>query len=472
MRGEALLKRETALFMEEVAAATGGRIARGRPDSVFGGVSIDTRTLRRGELFVAIAGPRFDGHDFLADAAARGALAVMVEKDVIVPPGLEIIRVKDTTRALADLARHLRLMSEIPLVAITGSTGKTTTKEMTATLLEAGRGPVLKTEGNLNNRYGLPLTLFRLRPEHVAAVVELGMSAAGELRALSGIAHPDVAVVTNVAPVHLEFFESLDAIARAKAEILEGLRHPGTAVLNRDDPRVRAMAEGFRGDVVWFGKDRSCDVSAENWRGTVHGMRFDLRLPGRTVDTALPLPGPHFMLDFLAAAGAAYRLGVDAETIAAAAAGIRAVRHRGELRRLGQGVTLLDDCYNSNPSALQAAVVALGLSARGRRVAFLGDMLELGPGAAALHEEAGETIAGRLDVIVAVGPLAGAFLEGARRGRAAVPALHAFPDSAAAAAEAAGLVKPGDAVLVKGSRGVRMEAIVEALVAALGTVEE
>jgi UDP-N-acetylmuramoyl-tripeptide--D-alanyl-D-alanine ligase len=427
-------------------------------------VSIDSRTTPPGALFVAIAGPRFDGHDYLDEAARRGAPAAMVHRDV---PGtsLPLLRVDDTTRALGELALRVRESAALPVAAITGSAGKTTTKEMTAGLL-ASRGPVLKTEGNLNNQYGLPLTLLRLQPRHRFAVLELGMSAAGELRALTAIARPDAAVITLVAPVHLEFFPSLAAIADAKAEILEGLGPDGVAVLNGDDEQVRRVGRAHRGRVVWFGRDRAFDVSAERWRGTVHGMRLDLRIGGRSVDVALPFPGPHNLTNFLAAAAVAHHFGLSPDEIAATAPSLLPAAHRGQVRRLRGGVTLLDDCYNSNPVAVEAAVTALTLSP-GRRVAFLGDMLELGPTGAQLHRDVGRRVAAKLDVLAAVGPLAASFLEGARESEQRPTELIAFPDAAAAAA-AADLVKPGDAVLVKGSRGVKLEAVVDALVARLG----
>ncbi|PYQ00634.1 MAG: hypothetical protein DMF82_21585 [Acidobacteria bacterium] len=459
-----------ALRIEDVATATGGRLLAPPARRDLTGVSIDSRTVRPGEVFFAIAGPRFDGHDFLVPAFTAGAAAAVVHRDVAVPPGMGVVRVEDTTRALSDLARHVRATAEVPIVAVTGSAGKTTTKEMTAALLGT-RGPVLKTEGNLNNQYGLPLSLLRLAPEHTAAVLELGMSAAGELRALTGLARPDVAVITMVAPVHLEFFDSVEAIAAAKAEILEGLAAGGAAVLNADDPLVRKIGEGkigrpHVGRVIWFGRDRRYDVSAENWRGTVHGMRFDLRLGGQSVDVALPLPGPHFLSNFLAAAAVAHHLGIGAEAIAKAALEMRPARHRGQVLALAEGITLLDDCYNSNPAAVEAAVTALGMAAPGRRVAFLGDMLELGPAGPELHRQTGERVAGSLQVLAAAGPLAAHFVEGARRAGMTEEATPTFPDSAAAAAAAPRLVRPADAVLVKGSRGARMEAVVDALLAA------
>ncbi|HEX6736707.1 MAG TPA: UDP-N-acetylmuramoyl-tripeptide--D-alanyl-D-alanine ligase [Vicinamibacteria bacterium] len=460
----------TAMTLAAAATAMGARLEGVSTLAPFAGVSIDSRTLRPGELFFAIAGPRLDGHDYVADAARRGAVAAVVHRALEAPPGLPLLRVAETTRALAELARAVRAVTAARVVAITGSVGKTTTKDMTAALL-ARRGPVLKTEGNLNNQYGLPLTLMRLRPDHHFAVLELGMSAAGELRALSALARPEVAVITLVAPVHLEFFDSVEAIAAAKAEILEGLTPDGVAVLNGDDPHQRRIGVAHRGPVLWFGHDRAFEVSAEGWRGTVNGMRFDLRLGGEVRDVALPLAGPHFLTNFLAAAAVAHHLGLTADEIAAGALELRPARHRGEVVRLGQGITLIDDCYNSNPVAVEAAVTALGLAAPGRRVAVLGDMRELGPTGPERHRQTGQAVGAKLGLLVAVGELADHLLEGARHAGLDATALHAFADAAAAAAALPDLLQPGDAVLVKGSRGVKLEVVVDAVVARFGRAE-
>ncbi len=458
----------TALTLADVLAATGGALATPVAGEIaFASVSIDSRTVEAGALFVAIKGPRFDGHEFLAEAASRGAAGALVHRDSPAPAAFPRVRVADTARGLSDLARHVRREADLPVVGVTGSVGKTTTKDMTAGLL-ATRGLVLKTEGNLNNQYGLPLTLLRLRPGHTAAVVEMGMSAPGELRSLSRLAEPDVATITRVAPVHLEFFASVDAIAEAKAEILEGLRPGGAAVLNGDDPRVVAIGERFSGHKVWFGRDRRHDVSAEDWRGTAFGMTFDLRAGGRAVEVALPLAGPHFVTSFLAAAAAAHVLGIAPEAMAEAAGGFRPAPHRGEVRRLGEEVVLLDDCYNSSPEALEAAVVALSLAPGRRHVAVLGDMLELGPTGPMLHRERGRALAGRVDALAGVGPLAREILEGAREAGMPPASLHHFEASADAAASIGDLVRPGDAVLVKGSRGVRLETVVDAIAARFG----
>jgi len=457
-----------ALGLERVLAATSGRLLGPAPaELTLRSVSIDSRSLEPGALFVAIHGPRFDGHDFLGAARERGAAAALVERDAPAPAGLPLVRVASTGAALLALGHAARQSFAGPVVAVTGSLGKTTTKEMTAELL-LSRGPVLKTEGNLNNQYGLPLTLLRLEASHVAAVLELGMSAPGELRALSAVAEPDVAVITRVAPVHLEFFASTDAIAEAKAEILEGLRPGGTAVLNGDDPRLRRIGERFAGKVVWFGRDRRFLVSAERWRGTGFGMRFELRVGERVLDVALPLAGPHFAENFMAAAAAAHVLGVPPDAIAEAATRLRPARHRGELRRLGEGVIVLDDSYNSSPAALEAAVVALTLVPGLRRVAVVGDMLELGPSGPMLHREAGRSLAGRVDVVVGIGPLAEQFVEGARAAGLPPRSAAHYSDAKSAAEAVASLVAPGDAVLVKASRGMRLEQVVEALAARFG----
>lgn len=457
---------------EELRRATGGAWlpAEPAPTSV-SGVAIDSRVVAPGQLFVALLGPRFDGHDFLDQARARGAAAALVQRDAAAPAGLPLLRVDDTTRALGLLGGFARGRVNVPVVAVTGSVGKTTTKEIAATLL-ARRGPVLKTEGNLNNQFGLPLTLVRLDASHRGAVLELGMSAAGELTYLSRLARPDVAVITRIAPVHLEFFESLEGIARAKAEIFEGLGPEGVAVLNHDDPHLRRIGEARRGRVAWFGRDRACLASAENWRGTAHGMRFDLRLDGRTADVALALPGPHNVQNFLAAAAAAHLLGLDLDSIAAAALDVRAAAHRGEVRRLAEGVTLYDDCYNASPVAVDAALTALEMTAHARRVAVLGEMRELGPGGPDLHRDTGRSLAGRADVVLGVGALARHILDGARQAGLPADALHHCEDSASAASLAAELVRPGDAVLVKGSRGVQLETVVAALLARFAPLPE
>jgi UDP-N-acetylmuramoyl-tripeptide--D-alanyl-D-alanine ligase len=459
-----------SLTLSDLLAASAGRLL-GPADRALelDSVSIDSRTLAPGALFVAIKGPRFDGHEFLAAAAGRGARAALVERELAAPAGLALVRVADTRLALGELAREWRRRLAPPVVAVTGSVGKTTTKDMTARLLES-LGPVLKTEGNLNNELGLPLTLLRLRPEHRAAVVELGMSAPGEIRALARLAVPEVAILTRVAAVHLEFFPSLDAIAEAKGEILEGLAAGGTAVLNRDDPRIVRLGERHAGRTLWFGREAGAEVRALNESHGPDDSRFRLQAGGRSLPVRLPLAGAHFVENFLAAAAAALALGVPLEVIAEAASSLAPARHRGELLRLGREVVLLDDCYNSSPEALRAALAALALLPGRRRVAVLGDMLELGTEGPALHRERGLSLAGSVDLLITVGALAEEIARGAREAGLAAEASRHFTAAAAAAAAVPALVESGDAVLIKGSRGVGLEAVVEALAAHLGTV--
>lgn len=465
MRGVPTVR--ATLDLDDILTATNGeRVAGPSAAAPASGVSIDSRTVRPGEVFFAIRGPHHDGHAFAGDAVRRGAPIVVVDGEAAVSAGTSavVVRVADTTAALGDLARHVRLAAAIPVIGVTGSMGKTTTKEMAASLLET-KGPVLRTAANLNNRYGLPLTILRLAEEHWAMVLEMGLSAPGEMRALTATARPDVAIITNVAPVHLEFFDSVEAIAAAKAEILEGLGPSGVAILNGDDARLRPIGEAHRGRTVWFGKQRSFDVCGENWRGTTNGMRFDLRLGGAVVDVALPFAGVHFMHNFLAAAAAAHHLGVTPDAIARSALDMQPGPHRGRILRLEGHVTLIDDCYNSNPQALEAAVGALALQSGTRRVAFVGDMLELGDGSRQIHRDAGARLGDRLDVVVGVGDLAADFVDGVHEARGSQAFVHHFATAAEAAHAAKDVVRDGDVVLVKGSRGVRMEAIVNALVA-------
>ncbi len=439
------------------------------------GFSIDSRTIASGELFFAIRGPRFDGHDFVGAALAAGACGAVVCRNRIgeYPESLRLrlLGVEDPAEALGRAARAVRrAWGQLPgrqLVAITGSTGKTTTKEMLAALLGAVM-PVLKSEGNLNNAYGLPLTLSRLVPEHRAAVVEVGMSARGELRRLAAIAEPEVGVVTNVGPVHLEFFSSVEEIALAKRELIEGLTGTDTvAVLNADDPRVARFVEVVRGRVVWFGTGEQADVRLEQIEDLgLDGIAFDLRTAREHRRLRLPLIGTHNAVNAAAAVAAAGLWGVGLEVAERVLAGLRPAPHRGEVVRYRPGFTVVDDCYNSNPAALASMVNWLArLSGVRRKILVAGEMLELGTAAAAMHREAGRLAAGQVDWIFGVQGQARALVEGALE--AGHPSEQArFFDTAEEAANAlVQMIEPGDVVLVKGSRGVRLERVVERLAA-------
>jgi UDP-N-acetylmuramoyl-tripeptide--D-alanyl-D-alanine ligase len=458
--------------VEEVARAL-GVTPPGGLDALarLAGVSINSRTVARGELFVAIHGPRHDGHNFVVAALDAGALAAVVAQDRVSgfpePIRSKLFAVTDTLAALQDLAQAVRTRWGRRLAAVTGSAGKTTTKEILAALL-AARFRVLKSEGNLNNEYGLPLQLLRLEDSDEAAVVELGMSHAGELKRLAEIARPDVGVVTRVAPVHLEFFGSVDEIALAKRELIEGLVGSNSvAVLNADDSRVARFAEVAPGRVITFGLSAGADFRAENVvdRG-MDGSEFDFVGPKDRVRLMLPLAGRHNISNALAALAAADVWGVGAAEAKEVFPNLQATGMRGRILRYEAGFSVINDCYNSNPVALAAMVDLLAHTpAQGRRILAAGEMLELGASSPELHREAGRaaTSAGKLDWIIGVRGDAESFVHGAID--AGQPAEHTrfFPSSAEAAEFIVALVGDGDLLLVKGSRGVKMEHIVEAL---------
>jgi UDP-N-acetylmuramoyl-tripeptide--D-alanyl-D-alanine ligase len=463
--------------MEQVARALGVAAPSAlNPLARLAGVSIDSRTVGRGQLFVAIHGPHHDGHNFVAAALGSGAEAAIVASERVraYPEAIrgKLFGVSDTLVALQELARAVRRSWGRRIAAVTGSVGKTTTKEILAALLGA-KFRILKSEGNLNNEYGLPLALLRLELEIEAAVVELGMSHRGELRRLAEIAEPEVGVVTRVAPVHLEFFSSVDEIALAKRELIEGLAGDApVAVLNADDERVLGFAAAARGAVLTFGVAADAQFRAEKIEDHgVEGSAFDFVAPARAGGPAtrtrltLPLPGRHNISNALAALAAASVWGIGAAEAARVFPQLVAGEMRGRLLRFADGFAVINDSYNSNPVALVAMIdLAARTPGYHRRILAAGQMLELGPDSPRLHREAGrEAAARKLDWLVAVGGDAEQLAQGAIDGGLAAERTRFFADSAEAGAFLAGIVGAGDLVLVKGSRGVRMERVVEAL---------
>jgi UDP-N-acetylmuramoyl-tripeptide--D-alanyl-D-alanine ligase len=458
--------------VEEVARALGITPPGGLdPLARLAGISINSRTVARGELFVAIHGPRHDGHSYVLAALEAGALAAVVAADrrsgYAEPVRSKLFAVPDTLAALQDLAQAVRTRWGRRMAAVTGSAGKTTTKEILAALLGA-RFRVLKSEGNLNNEYGLPLQLLRLDETDEAAVVELGMSHAGELKRLAEIARPDVGVVTRVAPVHLEFFASVDEIALAKRELIEGLAGRGSvSVLNADDPRVASFAKVAPGRVVTFGVAERADFHAENIQDRgLNGSEFDFLGPESRARLSLPLAGRHNISNALAALAAASVWGVGAAEAREIFPTLEATGMRGRVLQYDAGFTVINDCYNSNPVALAAmAELLTSTPAAGRHILAAGEMLELGPASAELHREAGRAAAvpGKLGWIIGVQGDAENFVRGAVE--AGHPAAQAkfCASSAEAGAFVGNLIERGDVLLVKGSRGVKMERIVEAL---------
>ena len=425
------------------------------------GYSIDSRTLKEGDLFIALRGDRFDGRDFVGVALNKGAVAALLE------PGKEnqadfsrLLYVDDGLMALQSLGAAARRLWGKPLLAVTGSAGKTTTKEILAHLLST-RFRVMKSTGNLNNHIGLPLQLLKLEPEHDLAVVEMGMNHAGEIRVLGTLAAHDVAVVTAVAPVHLEFFDSLAAIARAKYEIIETLHPGGVAILNADDDYVCQFGRDFRGKVVTFGIHRAADVSAHDIElmGTA-GSEFELVAGGVRERVKLPLVGEHNIYNALAASAAALQHGVMPSQITSALASLRPSEKRGQVVEI-RGATIINDCYNSNPRALNAMIDTLASIPAKRHILVAGEMLELGPTGEAMHRESGQHAAEKkIDVVIGVRGLARALAEGACGGGS----QSQFLETPEQAGEwLARELRPGDAVLLKASRGVKLEKALEAV---------
>jgi len=424
------------------------------------GCSIDSRTIRAGELFFAVKGERFDGHDFVSAALDNGAAAAVVRQDQWHRYSwtTKLLVVDDTLIALQTLATAVRKVWGKPLVGVTGSAGKTTTKEAIAHVLSS-RFCVLKSEGNFNNHFGLPLMLLKLEPEHEVAVIEMGMSHAGEIRALAKIAQPEIGVVTNVAPVHLEFFDSLAGIARAKYELIESLPASGTAVLNSDDEYVSQFGRDFRGRVVMYGTRATADVRAENivTRGA-EGSTFDVVTSGGRERASLPLVGEHNILNALAGVAAGLALGLKLSDSVATLATLKPPDKRGQVVKLGN-ITVINDCYNSNPKALDAMIDALAVMPAGRRIVVAGEMLELGPMGEEMHRSAGQRVAAKkIDVLVGVRGLAQAMVESAKESGARAEFV-ATPEEAGE--WLARETRDGDVVLLKASRGVKLEKALE-----------
>jgi UDP-N-acetylmuramoyl-tripeptide--D-alanyl-D-alanine ligase len=457
----------------QVAGALGARPGAGLdPLARVAGVSIDSRTVRAGELFIAIHGPSHDGHDHVPDALQAGALAAVVaDAHGSRYPGWaadRCITVADTFAALKQLARAVREEWGGKIAGVTGSVGKTTTKEILAALLGT-KLRVLKSEGNFNNEYGLPLTLFGLDETHQAAVLEMGMSRPGELQRLAAIARPDVGVVTRVSAAHLEFFISVDEIALAKRELIEGLNgRDSVAVLNADDPRVAGFAAYAPGKVLTYGMDApAADFRAENIedRGAL-GSAFDLVAQGERVRLEIALAGRHVIANALGALAAATVWGIGAVEAHEVLAGLKAPFMRGEFVLLPNGAALINDTYNSSPAALQAMTAVLAATpGYQRRILVVGEMRELGRTSGELHREAGKFAAdtGQINCLVAVAGDAAQMIEGAVA--AGMPRANTayFSSSEEAGKFLADAVEAGDVLLVKGSRGVKMERVVDAL---------
>ena len=447
--------------LSEIVKATGGHWT-GSGGKYFRGISTDTRTVQPENLFIALVGEQFDGHEFVAQAAAKGAAGIIVSRPVTVPDGVAVIEVQDTLAALQAVARFHRSRYHIPIIAVTGSNGKTTTKDMLAAVLSS-RFRVLKTEANFNNEIGLPLTLLKLDSGHEAAVVEMGMRACGQIRELAEIALPTVGVVTNVGETHMEILGSIENIAAAKAELVEAMGPDDVVVLNADDPQVRAMQNKTQGRVVLYGLGTAAVVRAEHIVTGKNGdliTTFDCIGPRGFFPVTLHTVGSHNVYNALAAIAVGWELGLQPEELAAGIGRFVPGAMRLEIRNYGE-YTVINDVYNASPLSMAAALDTLAAIGKGRKIAVLGDMLELGDTAAVAHRRIGQLAAEHgLDIVLTVGPLAEYIAVAAAE--YGVKIVHAFTSHQQAIEKLQCLLQPGDYILLKGSRGMKMETMLKA----------
>jgi UDP-N-acetylmuramoyl-tripeptide--D-alanyl-D-alanine ligase len=460
--------------LDSAIEATRGVLVGPKDGRRFNGICTDSRHLRADELFLALKGDRFDGHDFISQVIEAGAAGVVAARDRWEAMGgsslaVPVIVVEDTLTALGDLAAVWRRLHPVPLVAITGSNGKTTTKEMVAAIM-ARHCPILKNQGNLNNLVGLPLTLLELTTGHGAAVLEMGMNHPGEIARLTEIAAPDVGLITNIHPAHLEGLGSIEGIQAAKGELFSGLSSRATIVVNRDDRRVVQLATSFPGRQVRFSTvEPAAHVTLGRILGMDHkGTRFILRLGDETREVRIHVAGRHHLANAVAAAAVAWALKITPENIAEGLGSFRPFDKRMEILALAGGVHLINDTYNANPGSMTAALQTLRtLRAGGRAVAVLGDMLELGERSSELHREVGRVAAREgVDYLLALGKQAHHLLGGAAEAGIPSERLIYGSDHGELAQKVRALMTPGAWVLVKGSRGMRMEKVVEALLQA------
>ena len=459
------------LTLEEISNAVGG-VLNGPGSQKVTGYSIDSRTLQPGALFFAVKGPRFDGHDFVQQVFQKNAAAAVVEEPTTTYSG-STIRVKSTVEALQTIATEVRRRWGKPIIGITGSAGKTTTKEMVAAVL-GKKFTVLRSMGNLNNEFGLPLCLLRVERYQNIGVLEMGMSAKGEIRKLASIAEPNEGVVTNVNPVHLEFFKSVDEIAEAKAELLDGLHDPKVGYLNNDDSRVRAMSRKFSGKIITYGiksvaafkVQQIQDLGLDGTAFTVHHDRRDLQF-------VLPLLGQHNVANALAAIAVGATHDVSWEQIREALAEMKPEKMRGQVVKFREGFAVIDDSYNSNPRALSEMIRFMGkLQGYQRKILVAGEMLELGPEGLEMHRNCGrEAAKAGFETIIAVQGQAAEILEGAFEAGMDRSRLKFGRDAVETGDILARTVRKGDVVLIKGSRGVKLEQALNTLRATFSSME-
>jgi len=457
------------LSIQWIVEALHGQLKYGNPETAYRGISTDSRMVKPGEIFLALQGDTFDGHNFIGEVIGKGALGVVVQAGRLVSQGKKdfiVIEVKDTLYALGEFAAHYRQLFSIPVVAVTGSNGKTTTKEMIAAILLTKRR-VLKNQGNLNNLIGLPLSLLKLSSAHDVGVFELGMNRRGEIARLVKIAHPTVGIVTNVGPVHLEYLKTIDEVAEAKGELFQNLSPEATAIINKDDPRVVKLSSRFSGKKITVGIKSPADVTAKDIVPVeTDGMRFNLVIRGKAVPVFLPMLGTHNVMNALAAAGAITALGEDPVMIPEGLRDFHNLNLRQQLITLPEGITIINDTYNANPVSMKKALETFSLlQGSSRGIIILGDMLELGTHAAALHRELGNEVAKMgVRLLLIMGKFSSDVREGALSGGLPSPSIYIGKNHQDLIDFLRGVLKQGDLLLVKGSRRMAMEKVIEGLI--------
>ncbi|MFA4916351.1 MAG: UDP-N-acetylmuramoyl-tripeptide--D-alanyl-D-alanine ligase [Syntrophales bacterium] len=465
----------TILAGHEILKSTGGALIMGSADRVFHGVSTDSRDVSEGNLFIPLKGERFDGHDFLGVAMRGGAAGFLIQRELLNNEefkDLTVIRVEDTLRALGDIAHFWREKFSFPVIAITGSSGKTTTKEMVACIAGLTK-KVLRTEGNFNNLIGLPLTIFRMNDQHDLAILEMGTNTPGEIGKLTRIAEPDIGLITNIGPAHLEGLKSLDLIREEKGDLFQNMRRRGIAIINRDDDEVNILDSRRQGRRMTFGIEKDADISAENisTRGE-RGVSFTLKIDGIGRELTMAVVGRHNIYNALAAAASCRALGIEHQIICRGLSSFRPIPGRMKVHRLKNGAFLIDDTYNANPASVREALKTLKwLKEDHNSTVIMADMLELGEKVEEMHEYIGSLMAetgvgniflrGNFPRVTARGAV--------KRGFSGNLFFYETPEEVVAYLQSS--LKKGDWILVKGSRKMKMEEITGEIIRAFGVME-
>jgi UDP-N-acetylmuramoyl-tripeptide--D-alanyl-D-alanine ligase len=463
------------LKIKETLNAVAGHLMQGSENVCIHGVSTDSRTIKKGELFFALKGPNFNGHKFVDDVLNKGAAGAVVSEAFSLikrsydqPSSFSLIEVEDTLVALGDLAAFWRKLHPIPLIAVSGSAGKTTTKEMIASILNTSR-TIIKTEGNLNNLIGLPLTLFGLNNIHKAAVLELGISEKGEMKKLAQICKPDVAVLTNIGEAHTATLGSVEGVASAKGELFQNMDTHGTAIINIDDPQLRNMAENIKIKKITFSLQSKADVMLKEVKGTGQGVRnlggiaATFLVMGKEIPVRLKYAGMHNLYNAASAIAATIPLDTTKEEIIDGLYSAEPMHGRMEIVVLENGITVIDDTYNANPLSMEASLKTLA-AMKGRKIAVLGDMLELGSIARASHKNIGRLVHEMgIDMLFTIGDLSDNFMSGALNAGMAAGRIYKATDKSGLVEMVNSIIKQGDNILVKGSRAMKMEEVVREL---------